>query len=587
MSRAGEGGNPFVDLGRRFLPEIRAVRNRLLLSLGFGWIAIAAGLLAPWPLKWLIDSVLPGNGLPGPFAEWSSGRPALELAVWVAGLALVASTLFTLAGSAQKLVDAGTRERLAMAIRMDMLRHLSRLSPDTTGDHRTGELVSRLIADTGTFVRLFTKTAPALARHGATVLFTLGAMFWLAPALGLLGCIVVPTLAWLARSFAAGLAEAARQKRKNEGALSALSQEVVQGMTSLQASGGVVEAQARFERSASDALRSGVREVRVAVSMERSLQLAQGAVFAGVLVIGAALVVRGQTTVGSLTVFVAYVSQLLKPVEKINELAGALARGLASGERIVAVLEREVQVVDRPGALPIPRVALPVEFHNVQFRYPGMDRNVLEDVNFRIEPGELTVLTGTSGSGKTTIAHLIARLFEPDQGEIRIGGRRLHEIELESLHAHTAFLSQRGHFFAGTLREALCFGHDRQADASLWEALSRVELDTFVRQLPAQLDAALGEDGANLSGGQRRRLGLAQVLLCDRPLVILDEPTTGVDAESQRVILSTLVSLASDRTTLVISHRGGVREIADVILQLEGRRIRRYHAAHASRDLTG
>jgi len=576
--------NRLVTLVRRFAPQLVRVRGRLLASVGVGVVTVAAALAVPWPLKWLIDDILPGHGLPEPFRGLGQGLPVLALVAVAAGFSLAASTLYACAGAAQRLLDAGTLERLTLAVRLRMVDHLGRLSPDLAQAHRSGDVVTRLVNDSGIFVRIFTRTGPNLLRHGATAVLTLAVMFWLALPLGLLGCVVLPLLALLARSRAPRLADASRTKRDLEGDLAGIAQEWVKSLPSLQASGHLPDASRRFERAARVALSAGVEESRASASLERSLQLAQGGVVAVVLLAGAALVIGGQATLGSLTLFAAYIGQLLKPIEKINELAGSLSRGLAAGERVVALLDREVRVTATAGARELPPGPLAVELDDVSFAYPGADGPcVLRHVSMTVAPGQLTVLCGPSGAGKSTVLSLIARLFDPGAGEIRIGGMPLREVAIPSLRESVVLLSQRGHVFAGSLRDGLLAGRIEVDEAAVWRALERVELADFARSLPAGLDSHIGEDGVNLSGGQLRRLGLARLLLGSARVVLLDEPTAGVDARSERVVRDTLAKLAQERTILVVSHRSGLLAAADAAFVLGPDGIRRVRAPARTR----
>src|SRR5207249_3994012 len=231
---------------------------------------------------------------------------------------------------------------------------------------------------------------------------------------------------------------------------------------------------------------------------------------------GARLVLRGNLTVGVLTVFASYISNLLKPVEKINDLASAVSKGLAAGERLLALLEHAPEVRDVPAAVHIGRARGALELEDVHFAYPGSDGRgaaVLRGATLRLEPGSFTVLLGKSGAGKSTIVSLLLRLFDPSAGTVRLDGRPITGISLRSLRAQFAVMIQDTHLFAGTVREALTPPGAEMADERLWEALGRVGLDGFFRGLTAGLDTPLGEDGVDLSGGQRRRVALARAFL--------------------------------------------------------------------------
>jgi ABC-type multidrug transport system fused ATPase/permease subunit len=288
------------------------------------------------------------------------------------------------------------------------------------------------------------------------------------------------------------------------------------------------------------------------------------------------LALHGQITIGELTLFTAYIAQLLKPIEKLNDLAETGGRGFAGGERLLDLLEQEALVHDAPGAIELRRAVGVVEFRDVWFEYPDSSVSrgvVLRGIDLRLEPGHLAVLQGESGAGKSTILSLLVRLFDPTTGEILLDGVPLPQIKLKSLRSQVAIMTQELHLFSGTLRSVLMPTGVELSETSLWDALSLVALDEFVRALPDKLDTRIGEDGLNLSGGQRQRLSLARAFLLDRPILLLDEPLANVDAASAAVILKALDRLRAGRTCLAITHESTLLKYADDVYCLKEGRI--------------
>ena len=572
-SSAGDG---LVAAARVFAPQLRAHRGAMAWSVFLQLLGVGAALLAPWPLKLIIDGALRASDFTLPLVPGLAPfTPTGTIA------ALAAAYLFVVAAAAsasyfERQTNAGMHEGLTLAVRDRLFRHLARLSPAFGSRQRSGEIVHRLVTDTQIFARCLTKSVPQTLRHVCTAAATLGAMTLIAPAFALIGLASLVVLAALARRYETALGQAARQKRGTEGHMAGLAQELVHALPRLQAAGELDDVRPRFAQSAAQALAAGLQETRVALGMERALQLAQGTTVAAVTGLGAHLVLGHRLSVGDLTVLVAYVTQLLKPVEKINELASALAGGTAAAQRLRALLAERPHVVDRPGAGAIEHVRGALTFRDVWFRYPGSQRAaraVLRGVSVTFSPGRLHVIAGRSGVGKSTLLHLMVRLFDPRRGQICLDGVPITSVTLASLRRHIAVVHQRPHLLAGSVRSALESSERPLSDARLWEALGLVELDDFVAHLPGGLDTPVGEDGTDLSGGQRQRLALARAFLTERPLLLLDEPTANVDRDSELAIIQAITRFLPARTCIAVSHRSALVEHADVLYRLRDGRL--------------
>jgi len=467
---------------------------------------------------------------------------------------------------------------MTVELRDSVLAHIQSLSTHYRTRDRSGELALRLVDDVNQVVRLLTKNAPVTLRHVITSLFIFVMMFRLDPRLGAMGLGIAAALMALARLHARALHEATRRKRNGEGSVAALAQEIIRGQPSVQALGAEETMRERFGSENRESLEAGVAETAAAVSMERSLQIGNGVALALMAVGGGLLVLDGSLTVGDLTICLAYVAQLLKPIEKMNDIAGSMARAVARGEKLLQLLARPRGVVDAPDAVAIPRARGLLEMRGVSYAYPpeGEDdapRPVLEHLDLRLAPGSFTVLMGPSGAGKSTLLHLLLRIIEPTAGEIAIDGMPYGRVQIASLRAQFAVMLQETHLFAGTLRSGLQPAQPL-SETRLWRALAQVGLEDTVRALPGALDARLGEAAVNLSGGQRARLSLARALLLDRPILLLDEPLANVDDDSQRIIVDALKRSCDGRTCLGVSHQPALAQIADTVLCLDARGLR-------------
>ena len=565
---------PWRDVLRWAAPIALEQRSLLVSAYSLRVACVVLALAAPWPLKVIIDNVLSRRPFPSVLAATGLRGASPEAVVLVMAAVMVAlAAARALVESQYAARTARFRERLNIEVRDRMMVHLQQLPPTIRTIHRSGELALRLVGDVDQFVRFLARTMPTIVEYVLTTAATLALMLWLQPALTLFAVLLMPALAAIVRIYGARLGRASRERRRREGEVAGLAQEIVRGLPVIQALGGDEHARQRFRRLNANCLAAGVAETRAASQMERTIRIAHGLATAVLVAGGALLVLEGRLTLGALTVLASYLTQLLKPVERLNDLAETTSKGLAAGERLIALLEEQPAVRDAPDAIPIERAHGVIELRDVCFSYGAGRRTVLRGVNLRLEPGRLAVLVGASGAGKSTLLSLLVRLFDPTSGDILLDGRPLSAFTVQSLRRQVAIMAQDTHLFAGSLRDALTPTGEQVTDDRMWEALALVAMDAFVRSIPGRLDAPLGEDGVNLSGGQRQRLSLARAFLLDRPILLLDEPTSNVDPESEAIIASALGHMRYSRTCLAITHRPALFDHADVVYRLDDGRI--------------
>jgi len=560
-------------LGRALLPDLRPHRRGLATAYLLELATVLTGVLAPWPLKLIIDHGLAHQPLPRWLVPLDALLSPTAQVVVLSAVFVAVVSLGALTTARSRVTLAQVRERLAVALRDRMLGHLQTLPPTFRVAHRSGELVLRLVGDVDLVVKLLTRTLPLLFRFVATALFTIAALCWLAPREALLIVVLLPALCLLVLRYGPRITAAARRKRRQEGEVAGLAQEIIRGLPVMQALGSDRQVRARFADLNAASLRAGVDETRLSARLEWSLEAARGLAIGIVTGGGALLALGGFLTIGELTVLAAYVAQLLKPIDKVNDLAESASRGVAAAERMTALLGQRALVMDAPGAVTVEGTRGVMELRDVVFGYPdprGRSVAVLSGASMTLHPGQLTVLIGRSGAGKSTILSLLVRLFDPTSGVILLDGHPLRTIAVRSLRAQIAIMTQDLHLLADSLRETL-MPHDRVVpDAALWHALELVAMAEYIRGLAHGLDTQLGEDGLNLSGGQRQRLSLARALLLDRPILLLDEPLANVDEISARVILSAIARVKQERTCLAITHEPMLLEHADQVYRLDG-----------------
>jgi ABC-type multidrug transport system fused ATPase/permease subunit len=296
----------------------------------------------------------------------------------------------------------------------------------------------------------------------------------------------------------------------------------------------------------------------------------------GVLVVvalGTWALSRGELTLGGLLVFLAYLSQLYGPVRELSSLANRIFAAAAGAERVLELLDERPTVVERPGATALGRTRGDIELRGVRFAYPGAAREALAGVDLRIRPGETVAVTGASGAGKSTLARLLLRFDDPDAGAVLLDGHDLRALTLGSVRANVGLLLQETLLPDVTVREAIAQGRPGASPEEVEAAARAAGADGFVRALPDGYGTRLGQRGRTLSGGQRQRLAIARALVRDTPVLVLDEPTTGLDADAKAALLGPLRTLAAGRTTIVISHDPDVLDWADRVVRLADGRV--------------
>jgi ATP-binding cassette subfamily B protein len=324
-----------------------------------------------------------------------------------------------------------------------------------------------------------------------------------------------------------------------------------------------------FARESARSLTEGVRGKRLEASLERSADVLTGLATALVLGYGTFLALRREISPGDLIVFLSYMKNAFRPIRDFAKYAGRMAKAAAAGERVVDLLEHTPDVVDRPDAVAAPALRGAVRFDHVSFEYePG--RSVLRDVDLEVAPGSRVALVGPSGSGKSTLAGLILRLHDPSGGRVLVDGRDIREYTLASLRAQVAVLLQDALLFAASVRDNIAYGAADAGEEEIVAAARLANAHAFIEALPEGYDTVLGERGVTLSAGQRQRIAIARAALSRAPIVILDEPTTGLDAENERAVVQALERLTTGRTTFTITHDLDLAAGADLVLRLEG-----------------
>lgn len=558
-------------LAMLFRPVVGRHRGALATSalalLGAGLVE----LFKPWPLKLAIDLFLvPPHGHPprlGPFAflaHWPESQAMLAIAL---GFVLVAAVGGALA-YVQAIVLARAGQQAILELRLRLFRHLERLSLAFHRRRHSGELLVHLVGDLNVLSDFLITQSGQIVARGAFVLGMVVVLALLDPLLTVAALVFLPALALVVLRHVRSIREATRAQRRREGRLSAVAGESLQLIQVVQAFGAEDLAAGRLQMEGEGFLEAGLRSNRAEALLARAVEIVTALGAGLVLYLGVMRVRAGALSAGDLVVFLSYVRSLQKPMRDLAQSAQRYAKASACARRVQDLFDTEPGVADRPGAVPAPRLLGRIEFEGVSFGYEP-NRPALDHVSFRIGPGEHVAVVGRTGAGKTTLFGLVGRFFDPESGLVRLDGSDARAFTIESVRAQIALVLQEAALFGATIRENLLVGNPAASEAALWNALAEAQADEFVRALPRGLETVVGERGATLSGGQRQRLAIARAFLRDAPILLLDEPSTGLDPATDRALHEALARLAKGRTCLTIAHRLETVTGADRILVLE------------------
>lgn len=547
------------------LPYLRPEWKLVALSLGSVLAASALALLRPWPLKILIDDVL--DVQPGAPVEWPDVR-TLVLGVALAMLGI--AVLQGLFSYTQTYWLSAAGERIAARVRSAVFSHLRRLPLTFHDRQRTGDLVTRVTSDVSKAQELVLDDllVVALARSvqvGGMIIV----MLFIDWPVGLVAALTIPLTSTTSAYFRRRLRAKAADVRSREGSIASMTQETMSSIRTVKALGRHHHLTRQFDDVSDDMMTAGIASARLEAAFGWALTMTSALMLALVVAFGSYRVVTGAMSLGTLVVFIQYMRDLQGPLLGLSRFQGKLAKASVRAERILEVLNEPVAVHDSPSAVPAPKLSGQVRFDSVSFSYePGQP--VLSDVSLSLHPGEVVAVVGPSGIGKSTLASLLLRLYDPDSGTISVDGMDLRNLTVDSYIAQTAVVLQETLLFHATVAENIAYGRTGATEEQIVAAAVLADADDFIGDLPLGYDTLVGERGATLSGGQRQRIAIARALVRDAPILVLDEPTTGLDPVTEKSVLDALDTLMRGRTTLLITHNKGTVRRADRVLRIEG-----------------
>jgi len=545
------------------------------LSLGF--LAVvgesAAGLLEPWPLKIVFDHVGKGATTHGRLSHLVPANLSLQSVLQLAAVAVVAiAILEAICSYVEKYTTTSVGQWVTHDLRRLLYTHIQRLSLSYHTQKHTGDLISRLTSDIDAVQSFIVSSLLDLTVDCITLVGMTSVMFYLNWQFTLIALSIAPVLFGVTYTFTRRSKSASRELRKKEGEIVSLLQEVLSAIGVVKAFAQEDYEEQRLEKKSEQSVEIALRARRIKAKLSPLVEIVVAIGTALVLWYGGGLVIAGTLSPGSLVVFIWYLGKMYKPMQDFAKMTDAYAKAAVGYERLREVLDTQPTIRDLPSAKDPGRIKGEIAFEHVDFSYMA-GRPTLVDIDFKLPAGQMTALVGPTGSGKSTIAGLIGRFYDPDSGAVRIDGNDLRDLRQKSLHNQISYVLQDNILFNAPVWQNIAYGKQDATRAEIRRAAELANADEFISQLADGYDTVVGERGVTLSGGQRQRIAIARAIIRDTPILILDEPSSGLDAASEELVFEAIERLIEGRTTIVIAHRFSTVRRASSILVVEDGRI--------------
>jgi len=530
-------------------------------------------LLDPWPLKIVFDYVLGSKAMPGWMSHLinSTLGPGRFAVLSFATFAVVAiATVGALSSYTEKYLTTSVGQWVMHDLRRTLYHHIQRLSLSYHDHRRTGDLISTVTSDIDAIQNLISSVLLGVVVNLLTLVGMIGVMFYLNWRFTLIALSVAPVLFLVVYSFTRQIKQASRAVRKKEGEVVSILEEVLSSIRVVKAFAREDYEQHRFERQSQESVEMALRARSVKAKLAPVVEIIVAVGTCLVLWYGTGLVLGGQLSPGALLIFLLYLGKMYKPMRDLSKMTDTISRASVGLERIQEVLQTEMQVRNLPGARQAPRFKGKIEFDHVSFSYHEGDRPALRDVNLVIEPGQVAALVGPTGAGKTTIASLIPRFYDPLSGQVRIDDFDVRKFKIKSLRRQISFVLQESLLFRAPVWQNIAYGKPEAKREEIIRAAKLANAHEFIERMPEGYDTMIGERGVTLSGGQRQRIAIARAIIRDAPVLILDEVSSGLDAASEEIVFEALARLMEGKTSIVIAHRLATIRRADIIFVING-----------------
>jgi ATP-binding cassette subfamily B protein len=541
---------------RRLLGFLRPYRRAALGSLVFAWLAMGMTVLIPYLVGQAIGAI-ENHERPDllPLALVIVGAGVLRL-----GLTLVRRVI---AGKVSLAVEFDLRERI--------YGRLQELELGFFDSQQTGQLMSRATVDLQSIRFFLGYGLIFLTQNGLTILLASTVMFVLNPWLAALALLPVPIVVLTAARFSQLSRPALQEVQQRVAELTAEAEESISGVRVVKAFAREEHMLARFRRSVSRVFDQNVYSTRLRAFYSPLLGFLPSLGLAVVLFFGGREVIAGDASLDQFTAFYIYLVMLTGPMRMLGMALGMAQRAVASGNRLFEILDREPRIASAPGAPALPEGPGAVEFHDVTLRYGG--EAALSGVSLAVDAGSTVALVGPTGSGKTSLVALLARLYDPSSGSVSIDGADLREVDLASLRGEVAFVADESFLFSASVAENIAYARPDATREEVERAARLAQAHVFIERLPEGYETVVGDRGLTLSGGQRQRVAIARALVADPRILILDDATSSVDAQTEAEIKLGLAEVMAGRTTFVVAHRLSTISLADEIVVMDEGRV--------------
>ncbi|HLV96157.1 MAG TPA: ABC transporter ATP-binding protein [Candidatus Acidoferrales bacterium] len=567
---------------RRSPSAERAARFSFFRLLRPRWPALTVALVAvlgetvtdvldPWPIKIVIDSIIQSKKLP----HWLDtivrslfGQNKIAILDFAVAAVLAIAVVGAISSYVEKYLTTSISQWVAHDLRRTLYNHIQRLSLADFDKTRTGDLITRVTSDIESVQDFLDSALLGTLVNALTLVGMIGVMFYINWRFTLIALSVAPVLLVVVYTFTRRIKQASRAVRKKQSELVSVVEEALTSVRVVKAFAREDYEQKRFESESLGNVETALQARGIKAKLSPFVETIVAVGTCLVLWYGAHLVLAGRLSAGVLVVFLLYLGRMYKPMRELSKMTDTISKALVGYERIKEVLAIESDVRDLPRAKRAPRFKGEIEFERVYFGYDD-ETPVLKDISFRVKPGQVAALVGPSGTGKTTVISLIPRFYDPSSGSVKIDDRNTRDFTLKSLRDQMSFVLQETLLFRATVWQNIAYGRPDASRKQIVRAAELANAHEFIEKMPQGYDTLIGERGATLSGGQRQRIAIARAVIRDTPILILDEPTTGLDSESEEVVLEALDRLMKNRTTIVIAHHLGTIRNADVIFVMK------------------
>ncbi len=517
-------------------------------------VSTVLGLLPPWLIRYGIDNYI------------LEGAPEM---LWLLAVVMLATAILKgVFDFAKRYIMEYIAQNVIHDIRTNLYQHLNNLSFSFYDYSRTGDLMSRVTADADSLRNFLSNAAVYITSNILTLMGILVVLFVWDYRLALLYVLMLPLMVMGMSIYATRVRPMFRRVRKKFARMTEMIQEDFTGIEITRLFGQEEREEKEFNIINQDYIDTNVEAARISAFWMPYVNFLMGLGTALVVWYGGRLVIQEVISFGILAGFTSYIALLLRPVRQTGMMINFSSRAIAAGERIFEVMDTSPEVQEAPDAYELPEIKGKVEYRDVSFSYTE-GKEVLTDINVGADPGDTLAIVGPTGAGKSTLIHLLPRFYDPDQGEILIDNHNIKDVTIDSLRQHIGIVLQDTFLFGASIRENISYGKPNAEMEEIIECAKTAQIHDYIKSLPLGYETPVGERGVSLSGGQRQRLAMARVLLTDPRLLILDEPTSSIDAETEARMQKALAEVMKDRTTFVIAHRLWTVQNSDKILVIK------------------